>query len=185
MPAAAREIALSAGSVLFVPSGWWHATEASRESLALMFIIKHVDWTDVIFQGLRTELHKRVRWRRFALGARSLNPRFRKEAVQEISILLDELKMILEGVRAQDIAAPTFYRPSGVRCSRKGHTISIVGHRWKATLELGLAERRIFDAIQSFRGRITLEQLVATGLNAERVAALLLALVEVEYLIME
>jgi 50S ribosomal protein L16 3-hydroxylase len=42
-----REILLKPGSMLFVPRGYWHSTEAEGEALALNFTFSQPTWVDL------------------------------------------------------------------------------------------------------------------------------------------
>ena len=68
MPAAAETVVLSPGSVLFVPRGYWHATESDEETLALNFTFGQPSWADVVLAALRTKLLADPQWRELAQG---------------------------------------------------------------------------------------------------------------------
>jgi ribosomal protein L16 Arg81 hydroxylase len=55
---------LSVGSLLFVPRGYWHKTEASGISLSFSFTSQIPPKIDLIANALRNHLIKMVGWRR-------------------------------------------------------------------------------------------------------------------------
>ena len=68
LPADAEVIDLKPGSVLFVPRGYWHSTEADEDTLALNFTFGQPTWADVALGALRALLLKDRAWRRLATG---------------------------------------------------------------------------------------------------------------------
>jgi hypothetical protein len=68
MPADAEQIDLKPGSVLFVPRGYWHSTEADEDTLALNFTFGQPTWADVVLGALREKLLKDRTWRKLATG---------------------------------------------------------------------------------------------------------------------
>lgn len=69
MPADRTEIVLEPGSVLFVPRGTWHATEASTDALSLNFTFSAPTWLDVFGAALRGRLAQSSDWREAAAPA--------------------------------------------------------------------------------------------------------------------
>lgn len=63
MPAGSRSVVLEAGSLLCVPRGMWHSTEASTDALSLNFTYSAPTWIDVFTAALRTRLAMSPRWR--------------------------------------------------------------------------------------------------------------------------
>lgn len=62
-PSSSRTIDLEPGSVLVLPPGWWHRTEASGESLALNFTYGTPDRAQVLARYLTRRLRSDERWR--------------------------------------------------------------------------------------------------------------------------
>ena len=102
-----QEIILQPGSVLFVPRGWWHCTEATGEALALNFTFSQPTWIDLFILALRSRLSLSPAWRELADGVTSANEALRATAAGEFNDLLVELVDDLPHWRAEDILAAT------------------------------------------------------------------------------
>ena len=102
-----QEIILRPGSVLFVPRGWWHCTEATGEALALNFTFSQPTWVDVFTFALRSRLTLSPIWRELADGVTSSNLAIRESATGELNELLAELVDDLPHWQAEDILAAT------------------------------------------------------------------------------
>jgi 50S ribosomal protein L16 3-hydroxylase len=102
-----RKIVLQPGSMLFVPRGWWHSTEASGEALALNFTFSQPTWIDLFTQALRSRLVLSPAWRELADGVTSSDTGTRLRAQNEFDGLLSELVNDLPNWRAQDILGAT------------------------------------------------------------------------------
>jgi 50S ribosomal protein L16 3-hydroxylase len=107
MPTDAQEVILKPGSMLFVPRGYWHSTEAEGEALALNFTFSQPTWIDLLTAALRSRLTLSADWRELADGVTSRNPERRKLAQQTFDSLLAELVEDLPNWQAQDILAAT------------------------------------------------------------------------------
>ena len=66
LPDDAEVIDLAPGSVLFVPRGYWHATEADEDTLAINFTFGQPTWADLVLDTLRRSLLKHEAWRGLA-----------------------------------------------------------------------------------------------------------------------
>jgi 50S ribosomal protein L16 3-hydroxylase len=66
MPADAKEYILRPGSLLFVPRGCWHSTEAEGDALALNFTFTAPTWIDLLSAALRSRLLQSPEWRETA-----------------------------------------------------------------------------------------------------------------------
>lgn len=102
-----REIILNPGSLLFVPRGWWHSTEASGEALALNFTFSQPTWADLFILALRSRLLLSPAWRELADGVSSVNWGKRLAAQNQLDELLTELVQDLPNWRAEDILGAT------------------------------------------------------------------------------
>jgi 50S ribosomal protein L16 3-hydroxylase len=69
MPDDRRAIVLEPGSLLFVPRGNWHSTEAAGDALSLNFTYSAPTWIDVLTAALRGRLAQSAAWRMTALPA--------------------------------------------------------------------------------------------------------------------
>lgn len=107
MPDEREEIILTPGSMLFVPRGYWHTTEASGEALALNFTFSQPTWADLLILALRSRLLLSAEWRELASGVTSRNDEIRLDAEAIFDGLLAELITDLPHWRAEDILAAT------------------------------------------------------------------------------
>ncbi|NTX53281.1 JmjC domain-containing protein [Myxococcus sp. CA039A] len=103
MPEGAEVITLEPGSVLFVPRGYWHSTEASQDTLALNFTYSQPTWADVVSAALRQQLLKDVRWRALADGIGSPDPERSGACHTRLSELLHELQAHVLELEARKI----------------------------------------------------------------------------------
>lgn len=101
MPKSARTIELKPGSLLFVPRGYWHSTEAQGEALALNFTFTAPTWIDLFTTALRSRLALSPEWRATANGVSDANHRDEAEAYLET--LLMGLKEDIPHWQASDI----------------------------------------------------------------------------------
>lgn len=67
MPKNAECIELKPGSLLYVPRGHWHSTEAEGDALALNFTFTAPTWIDLMTAALRGRLAQSPEWRETAL----------------------------------------------------------------------------------------------------------------------
>jgi len=102
-----RQIILQPGSMMFVPRGWWHCTEASGEALALNFTFSQPTWIDIFTLALRSRLVLSPAWRELADGVTSSDVATRLRAQNELDGLLSELIGDIPNWRAQDILGAT------------------------------------------------------------------------------
>ena len=79
MPQSATTIELRPGSMLFVPRGYWHSTEARGEALALNFTFTAPTWIDLFTAALRSRLAQSSEWRETANGLTDPNSRVQAE----------------------------------------------------------------------------------------------------------
>ena len=68
MPFDTSPLVLTAGSLLFVPRGHWHATEADSDALSLNFTFSAPTWIDLLTAALRGRLAQSPEWRETADG---------------------------------------------------------------------------------------------------------------------
>ncbi|MBC7420978.1 MAG: cupin-like domain-containing protein [Bdellovibrio sp.] len=101
------EVILKPGSMLFVPRGFWHSTEASGEALALNFTFNQPTWIDLFTIALRSRLTLSPDWRELADGVASSDSDRRQLAEQRFDILLQELIEDMPNWKAQDILRAT------------------------------------------------------------------------------
>lgn len=107
MPSEQQQIILKPGSMLFVPRGFWHSTEAEGEALALNFTFSQPTWVDLMTAALRSRLLLSPEWRELADGVTSKDSERRAQAQRKFEYLLTELVQDLPHWQAQDILAAT------------------------------------------------------------------------------
>lgn len=105
MPKAVKTIELKPGSMLFVPRGYWHSTEAQGEALALNFTFTAPTWIDLFTTALRSRLTLSPEWRETANGV--TDPNRRDDAEAYLDTLLAGLKEDLPHWDALDILNAT------------------------------------------------------------------------------
>lgn len=143
MPADAREVVLTPGSVLFVPRGYLHHTATTEASISLAFDFTMPTWTDVVCHRLRRTLERHEAWRDYAMGIVGddlAGPRRRLEG------MLDELQRAVDALRADpDVAlreADPALLHSGVRSFRRtGAATSFTMDRHVCHIELEPPQR--------------------------------------------
>jgi 50S ribosomal protein L16 3-hydroxylase len=107
MPAGAKEVVLKPGSILYVPRGYWHKTEAEGEALALNFTFSQPTWIDLFTLALRSRLSLSPEWRALAHGVSFEESSQRLTGQQKLDHLLLELVEDLPHWRAADILGAT------------------------------------------------------------------------------
>jgi 50S ribosomal protein L16 3-hydroxylase len=107
MPAGSRAIVLKPGSLLFIPRGRWHSTEANSEALSLNFTYSAPTWLDLFTAALRSRLALSPEWRETADGVSYSQGEHRHVAQDKLDTLLSELTYDLPNWRAEDILGVT------------------------------------------------------------------------------
>lgn len=108
-PENAQEFELAPGSLLFVPRGVWHKTEALSDAISLNFTFSSPTWIDLLTSSLRARLAQSSSWRENASFVN--DPLHCFEAEQEFDQLLAQLKTEFVSLRASDILGATEYNP--------------------------------------------------------------------------
>lgn len=102
-PASLESIDLKAGSVLYLPRGFWHGTEACNgTSISLNLLFPPFPWVEILLQQLRHRLIGSEMWRKNATGI------FQDESelespITELDIILNDLKQNVISIKAEDI----------------------------------------------------------------------------------
>ena len=107
MPKNVSPIMLKAGSLLFVPRGSWHWTEAESDALSLNFTFSAPSWIDLFTAALRGRLAQSPDWRETANGVS--DPIRLAIAEEKLDFLLQDLINDLPNWRASDILNATEY----------------------------------------------------------------------------
>ncbi|MFZ3229339.1 MAG: cupin domain-containing protein [Pseudobdellovibrio sp.] len=105
MPESVSAIEIKAGSLLFVPRGSWHSTEASSDALSLNFTFTAPTWIDLFSAALRSRLAQSSQWRETANGVS--DPNKRGEAESRFETLLFDLIDDLPNWTASEILQAT------------------------------------------------------------------------------
>jgi 50S ribosomal protein L16 3-hydroxylase len=95
------EYELRPGSVLFLPRGTWHKTEATEDALSLNFTFSAPTWIDMLQTALRSRLTQSPFWRGTANFTTDLE--LHTKAVSMFDTLLDQLKQDVPSWQARDI----------------------------------------------------------------------------------
>jgi 50S ribosomal protein L16 3-hydroxylase len=105
MPANATEFTLNPGSMLFVPRGAWHMTEAESDAVSLNFTFTAPSWIDILTTALRGRLAQSSAWRETAnfVSDEALHT----AAIENFDTLLAELAHDVPHWRAADILGAT------------------------------------------------------------------------------
>lgn len=101
MPEDFVEYELKPGSVLFLPRGCWHSTEAQGDALALNFTFTAPTWIDIFSAALRSRLALSPDWRDTADGVSGDSDR--QYAIEKFDYLLNDLVNDMPNWRAADI----------------------------------------------------------------------------------
>jgi 50S ribosomal protein L16 3-hydroxylase len=105
MPDDATTYELVAGSVLFVPRGFWHETESDEDSLALNFTFGQPTWADVVLGALRIGLLEDPQWRELADGLGDHRPERAGAALLRLEAMIGKLAPSIAGLEPEEIAA--------------------------------------------------------------------------------
>ena len=89
------------GSVVYIPHGHWHTTEASELSFAVLFTVSQGSWMSLITKQIFAQLRDRQAWREIAIGLRSSEFWQRRRAF--VSELLADLKRTVDETTADDV----------------------------------------------------------------------------------
>jgi 50S ribosomal protein L16 3-hydroxylase len=103
--AEAERVDLRPGSVLFLPRGYWHSTEAEEEVLSVNMTFSVPTWMELLLSELRRKLVRHERWRELADRAGSADPGVQAELRQHVAQLLATLATDLGTLDAGDVVA--------------------------------------------------------------------------------
>jgi 50S ribosomal protein L16 3-hydroxylase len=104
-PDNAAEFVLEPGSLLFVPRGAWHKTEALTDALSLNFTFSPPTWIDILTAALRARLAQSNEWRETATFGADKDRAH--EATAKLDALLSELARDVPNWNATDILEVT------------------------------------------------------------------------------
>ncbi len=95
IPADAETITMQPGSVLFLPRGIWHQTEALVDSLSLSIVLRPPTLADALLRELKQRLLQEPAWRQPLYGASDL--------AGQAGALLAELPTLTSSIDAQSL----------------------------------------------------------------------------------
>ena len=101
LPLDADTVHMKPGSVLFLPRGYWHQTQAVGESLSLNFTFDQPTWADLLPPEARHRVLPKAAWRALALGAGNLDASAAQRAVSTLQALVEALPEALKPVDAE------------------------------------------------------------------------------------
>ena len=108
MPPDATEYTLESGSLLFVPRGSWHCTQATTDALALNFTFSAPTWIDIFTTALRARLSHSSEWRQTADFVS--DPERSPDAIDKFNMLITELSYETTDWRAEDFLGATEWK---------------------------------------------------------------------------
>ncbi len=103
-----RRVVASPGTVMYLPRGYWHATETEDESISAHLHYRTVSWADLAHRAIHRELCRRPEWRRAAFGLGG-DLAERRRAEGELAPLLANLVEDIAGLTTTDIVGPAEY----------------------------------------------------------------------------
>jgi 50S ribosomal protein L16 3-hydroxylase len=131
MPADAITVDMKPGSVLFLPRGTWHATEAALNSLSLTFGFFPPTRVDVVLAALRRRLLAREAWRA------PLRPAGALEAeAAGLAALLPDLVREIEALSPRDLLAAALPAPPPLYIRHPGARMAIAEEAGGARVSL-------------------------------------------------
>nr|WP_315491341.1 cupin domain-containing protein [uncultured Rhodoferax sp.] len=101
LPLDADTVHMKPGSVLFLPRGYWHQTQAVGESLSLNFTFDQPTWADLLPAETRHRVLPQAAWRELALGAGNLDAAAAQRAVSTLQALVATLPEVFKPVDAE------------------------------------------------------------------------------------
>jgi 50S ribosomal protein L16 3-hydroxylase len=104
-PENATEYTLSPGSLLFLPRGAWHTTEALSDALSLNFTFTAPTWIDILTSAMRARLAQSSEWR--ASADFVTDKQHFPLAIEKFELLLNELSHDVPHWQARDILNAT------------------------------------------------------------------------------
>lgn len=166
---------LDAGSVLFLPAGSWHTTEAREDSYSLSLIIEPPRYLDLILQGFANTLLQRAEWREPVRGYPSPSERPRQAA--HVQKLLAQLAADLAELAPEELLTPwadrnaqaSFVGPRSTLVRSEGVTLEVTRNRkhlriYKAggmgELPLGAASPEVIRWLARSKGAFSVSQVL-------------------------
>lgn len=102
MPSDATTFRVKPGSVVFIPRGYWHATEPEGESFAVYFSVRPPTWATRVLHELRRQLESQAAWRAYPTALERGRPR-RLTLEEQIGALLPQLRSMVDALAPADV----------------------------------------------------------------------------------
>lgn len=103
MPENANEIIMKPGCVLFVPRGYWHATDTEEDSISLNFTFSQPSWADVFTKSLQEWLLNSPDWRALADGIESKDSQRKNFAIEQFESLIKDLSLKMPEISGREL----------------------------------------------------------------------------------
>lgn len=102
-PEDSYEVVMTAGCLLYVPRGYWHATTTYEDSLSLNFTFSQPTWADVFTKSLQEHLLVSSEWRALADGLESTDKKRKDEAIQHFEGLVKKIASEMPQISGQKL----------------------------------------------------------------------------------
>jgi 50S ribosomal protein L16 3-hydroxylase len=96
-------VRMKPGSLMYIPPGYWHKTEAQGESFALSCSFNRPSWAQLVGDSVQRLLSRHSQWRQMAYGAGAENMKLNSLASEHLGSLLDQLPKDLGELTVQNI----------------------------------------------------------------------------------
>lgn len=103
-----KSVDLKPGTLLYIPRGTLHETEAGEMSWSLNLSYGCTMWIDLVCTGLRRHLIKSERWRGTVTGLKNADPA--SQTADMMPQLINELRMMLADPKEIDLLCLEFFR---------------------------------------------------------------------------
>lgn len=103
LPEDASEVIMEPSCVLYVPRGYWHATDTEEDSLSLNFTFSQPTWADVFTKSMQEWLLNSPDWRALADGLEGADQERKSKAIAQFETLVKELSLKLPEISGQQL----------------------------------------------------------------------------------
>jgi 50S ribosomal protein L16 3-hydroxylase len=113
MPGPSRSVDVTPGTLMFLPRGYWHETEALEDSLSIHFVLHQPSWADVWATAIQDRLIRHSRWRSLADGLWSAEPAVRRRAARRLTAVAKTWTKDVGPLSVESMLAAMFSSPHG------------------------------------------------------------------------
>jgi ribosomal protein L16 Arg81 hydroxylase len=103
MPATSQKGPLRAGSLIFMPRGWWHTTRSIGDCLCINFVMKGPHYARLFASALEKELLPDSEWREYPYDIARTDGREEK-SIQKLTKKIEEFKSVLNNEDSHETA---------------------------------------------------------------------------------